>query len=182
MPSTGPDLEPLLAATAAGDREAFSQLYQATASRMLGIVMRIVKDRARAEDVLQDVYLKVWQKARSYDARYGRPVTWMATIARNRAIDLVRAQRPTTTIDEEGDEEALFRAGGQIDASLDPVELETLRICLGEIGDEDRNIILLAYYEGFSREELAERYAMPVGTVKTRLRRGLGTLRACLER
>ena len=86
------------------------------------------------------------------------------------------------SIDEEGDEEALFRAGvSQPGSGMDPVELESLRHCLGEIEPDDRNIILLAYYEGYSREELANRYAMPVGTVKTRLRRGLTTLRGCLE-
>ena len=170
-----------MAATARGDRAAFAALYERTSAKLFGIVLRILKDRSRAEDVLQDVYLKIWQRAGSYDMRQGKPVTWMAAVARNRAIDVVRAARPTQTLDEAGDEEEVFRAGGNVAGHLDPGELETLRTCLAEIEEEDRNLILLAYYEGFSREELAERFLMPVGTVKTRLRRGLQRLRGCLD-
>ena len=170
-----------MSATARGDRAAFAALYDRTHAKLFGIVLRILKDRARAEDVLQDVYLKIWQRASSYDRRYGKPVTWMAAVARNRAIDVVRAQRPTATLDEEGDEETVFQAGGNVATDLDPAEIEALRTCLSEIEEEDRNLILLAYYEGYSREELAERFAMPIGTVKTRLRRGLQRLRGCLD-
>ena len=172
----------LLAATAAGDRTAFQELYDRSSSKLFGVVLRIVRDRSRAEDVLQDVYLRIWQRAQSFDARQGRPITWMAAVARNRAIDIVRAERPTQSLGEDGDEEEVFRAGGQVATGVDPAEMETLRHCLGEIAEDDRNLILLAYYEGYSREELADRFGMPVGTVKTRLRRGLGTLRGCLER
>ena len=171
-----------MAATARGDRAAFAQLYERTSAKLFGIVLRILKDRARSEDVLQDVYLKVWRRAGSYDRRQGRPVTWLAAVARNRAIDVVRAARPTQTLDDPGDEEDVFNASEARTArDLDPGELESLRVCLGEITEEDRNLILLAYYEGYSREELAERFAMPIGTVKTRLRRGLQRLRGCLD-
>ena len=171
-----------MAATARGDRSAFATLYERTNAKLFGIVLRIVKDRQRAEDALQDVYLRIWQRAGTCDRRQGRPVTWMAAIARNRAIDLVRAARPTQTLDEAGDEEEVFRAGGHHGANgVDPGEMESLRVCLAEIEEEDRNLILLAYYEGYSREELAERFTMPVGTVKTRLRRGLQRLRGCLD-
>ena len=181
MSDTRPSLESLMSATARGDRRAFADLYERTSAKLFGIVLRILKDRARAEDALQDVYIRIWQRAGSYDRRQGKPVTWMAAVARNRAIDIVRAARPTQTLDEDGDEEDVFRAGGHRAAELDPGELESLRTCLGEIAEEDRNLILLAYYEGYSREELAERFAMPTGTVKTRLRRGLQRLRGCLD-
>jgi len=175
-------LEVLLARTAEGDRSAFRSLYDRSSAKLFGVVLRILKDRQKSEDVLQDVFVKVWQKAGSYDPGQGRPITWMATIARNRAIDIIRATRPEKTIDEPGDEEEIFRLGGQDAEHVDLAELESLRFCLGEMKDDDRNYVLLAYYEGFSREELAERFEAPVGTIKTRLRRGLLALRSCLER
>ena len=175
-------LEGLLGATAQGDREAFRTLYDRSSAKLFGIVLRILKNRQKAEDVLQDVYLKIWQRAGSYDPVQGKPITWMATIARNRAIDIIRSTRPEQTVDEPGDEEEIFKLGGQDAENVDVTELEALRFCLGEMKEDDRNYVLLAYYEGYSREELAERFESPVGTIKTRLRRGLVALRTCLER
>lgn len=180
--STAETLEHLLAATAGGDRIAFKTLYERSSAKLFGVVLRILKNRQKAEDVLQDVYLKIWQKAESYDPKQGRPITWMATIARNRAIDIVRATRPEQTVDEPGDEEEIFRLGASEGEQVDLSELEALRFCLGEMKEDDRNYVLLAYYEGYSREELAQRFESPVGTIKTRLRRGLLALRTCLER
>ena len=177
-----PTLENLLAQTAAGDRQAFRTLYDRSSAKLFGVILRILKNREKSEDVLQDVFLKIWLKAGSYDAAYGKPITWMATIARNRAIDIIRANRPSQTIDEPGDEEEIFRLGGQDAQGVDAEDLETLRLCLGEMNEDVRKYVLLAYYEGYSREELAERYQAPVGTIKTRLRRGLLALRSCLER
>ncbi len=175
-------LESLLSATASGDREAFQKLYQRSSGKLFGVLLRILKNRQMAEDALQDVYLKVWQKADAYSADKGKPISWMATIARNRAIDIVRAARPHQTIDEPGDEEEMFQLGGQVAEGVDVTELESLRFCLGEMKNDDRRYVMMAYYEGFSRDELAERFGIPVGTIKTRLRRGLLALRACLER
>ncbi|MGI9353770.1 MAG: sigma-70 family RNA polymerase sigma factor [Rhizobiaceae bacterium] len=174
-------LESLLAATAKGDREAFHELYQHSSGKLFGVLLRILKNRQMAEDALQDVYLKIWQKADAYSADKGKPISWMATIARNRAIDIVRASRPHQTVDEPGDEEEIFQLGGQAAEGVDVGELESLRFCLGEMKKDDRRYVILAYYEGFSRDELAERFEIPVGTIKTRLRRGLIALRACLE-
>ena len=175
-------LEGLLDATANGDHDAFRTLYDRSSAKLFGIVLRILKNRQKAEDVLQYVYLKIWQKAGSYDPVQGKPITWMATIARNRAIDIIRATRPEQTVEETGDEEEIFKLGGQDTENVDVTELESLRFCLGEMKEDDRNYVLLAYYEGYSREELAERFESPVGTIKTRLRRGLVALRTCLER
>ena len=180
--SSSETLEDLLGATANGDRDAFRTLYDRSSAKLFGVVLRILKNRQKAEDVLQDVYLKIWQKAGSYDPVQGRPITWMATIARNRAIDIIRSSRPEQTVDEPGDEEEIFKLGAQDAENVDVTELESLRFCLGEMKEDDRNYVLLAYYEGYSREELAERFDSPVGTIKTRLRRGLLALRACLEK
>jgi len=178
---SGETLEGLLTLTANGDRDAFKTLYDRSSAKLFGVVLRILKNRQKSEDVLQDVYLKIWQKAGSYDSVQGRPITWMATIARNRAIDIVRATRPEHSVSEPGDEEAIFQMGGQESSNVELGDLESLRFCLGEMKQDDRNYVLLAYYEGFSREELAERFSSPIGTIKTRLRRGLLALRTCLE-
>ena len=175
-------LESLLNATAKGDRDAFKTLYQRSSGKLFGVVLRILKNRQMAEDALQDVYLKIWQRAGTYSSDKGKPVSWMATIARNRAIDIVRASRPHQTIDEPGDEEEVFQLGTQNAEGVDVGELESLRFCLGEMKKDDRQYVMLAYYEGFSRDELAQQFDIPVGTIKTRLRRGLLALRACLER
>ena len=181
-PASPDSLESLLARVAGSDRGAFKQLYERSSAKLFGVILRILRNRERSEDVLQDVYLKIWQKSGSYDPAFGKPITWMSAIARNRAIDIIRATRSTRTIAEPGDEEELFRLGGDQAGGLGPDELETLRTCLGEMKDESRQYVLQAYYEGLSREELAERHQVPVGTIKTRLRRGLQSLRACLER
>jgi RNA polymerase sigma-70 factor (ECF subfamily) len=175
-------LEDLLAATADGNSEAFKTLYERSSAKLFGVILRILRNREKAEDVLQDVFLKIWQKAGTYDPSVGRPITWMATIARNRSIDIIRATRPEQTVDEPGDEEAIFQLGGQGAQDVDIEDIEALRFCLGEMKEDVRKYVLLAYYEGYSREELAERYDAPVGTIKTRLRRGLLALRSCLER
>ncbi len=180
--NTDPTLESLLAATASGDRAAFKLLYERSSAKLFGVVLRILRNQQKAEDVLQDVYIKIWQKSASYDAAQGKPITWMATIARTRAIDIIRAARPEQTVDEPGDEEEIFRLGGQSVDEVDVTDLEALRFCLGEMKEDDRNYVLLAYYEGYSRQELARRFRSPVGTIKTRLRRGLVALRACLEK
>ncbi len=182
MSQTETSLENLLAATAQGDRAQFKALYERSSAKLFGIVLRILKNRQQAEDVLQDVYLKIWRKADMYDPGQGKALTWMAAIARNRAIDIVRSTRVTQTLDEPGNEEALFEQSVRRAEDVPPEDLETLRFCLGEMTEDVRRYVLLAYYDGYSREELAERFDAPVGTIKTRLRRGLTALRACLER
>ncbi|SER22513.1 RNA polymerase, sigma subunit, ECF family [Faunimonas pinastri] len=170
----------LLEATARGEHSAFRDLYDATSSKLFGVVLRIVRDRALAEDVLQETYLKVWQKADVFSPAAGAPLTWLCTIARNRAIDRVRASdytRRTTGLDGSNDVFATLADPAQ----TDPVMLETLRLCLSRLESEARECVVLAYCSGFSREELAERFARPVGTIKTVLHRSLKLLFGCLE-
>ena len=171
----------MLERTAKADRQAFRSLYDASSAKLMGVLMRILKNREKAEDVLQEVYVKIWQKADTYDASLGRPITWMATIARNRAIDVVRATRVETTLDEPGSEESLYQMTSAATLQSPTDELESLRHCLGELAEDTREYVLLAYYQGYSREELAERYKSPIGTIKTRLRRGLLALKECLD-
>lgn len=171
-------LQALLSAIAAEDRAAFRSLYQATAPKLFGIVLRITGNRAVAEDALQDVYVKVWQKASLYRPESGQPLAWLAAIARNSALDRIRSQRVERTRDA-GDEDLLERLAA---VELGPDTREGLRQCLAELDEDERRCVILAYCSGYSREELAEQFGKPVGTIKTILYRSIRALRTCLER
>jgi len=172
-------LDALIAATAAGDRRAFGELYQRTSAKLYGVILRILPEGNRAEDVLQDVYVRIWHAAQSYDLARGRPITWLAAIARNRALDVVRqgmsaGRRRIVDIDPE-------ELAGIVDERPDSGEVAALRQCLEGLNPEHRDCIILAYVDGASREELAERFSRPVGTIKSWISRGLVALRGCLS-
>ena len=174
------ELIALIGATARGDRDAFATLYQRTAPKLFAILLRILRGKAAAEDALQDVFLKIWQNARSFSPEAGPPMGWLISVARNRAIDILRARNPA----EPGELEAtdLFaRLADLSDGEAQMSDLSALRHCLGTLEEPARNCILLAYYEGYSREELARRFDRPVGTIKTWLHRNLAILKSCLE-
>lgn len=169
----------LIERTARGDRAAFRSLYEATAPKLFGIVLRITSNRTVAEEVLQETYIKVWQNAGRYVPELGQPMAWLAAIARNRAIDRIRAER-VDRFQDAGDDNVLERlpaSGGD-----DPVARESLRVCLAELDPEAQSCVVLAYCSGYSREELAEKFGRPVGTIKTLLHRSMKLLRTCLER
>jgi RNA polymerase sigma-70 factor (ECF subfamily) len=173
-------LEDLLARVARADRIAFAELYQRTSAKLMGVALGILKDRTSAEDVLQAAYVRVWKYADAYDPTAARPITWLSTIVRNAAIDEVRrsgAGRAVLWREDEGD---------PLDLVMDPTvapapwDLEALRSCLRGLDPVHRQCILLAYYEGYSREDLSERFDRPIGTIKTWLHRGLNALKQCL--
>jgi RNA polymerase sigma-70 factor (ECF subfamily) len=171
-------LEALIAATAAGDKAAFAALYRRTAAKLYGVIVRILPQGGRAEDALQDVYTRIWHAAGSFDPRRGRPVTWLAAIARNRAVDLLRQdgsriEGRLVDIDPE-------MLGAIVDDRPGADEVAELRRCLDTLDPQHRECILLAYVEGASREELGERFGRPTGTIKSWLSRGLASLRGCL--
>lgn len=174
------DLADMLAAVADGDLDAYRVLYDRTSAKLYGVVRGVLRDEATAEEVLQEVYLRIWRNAASYSPEIARPMTWMITIARNRAIDVARQKRETTLApDEDG--------GDWLDSVADPrndteavVERESLRRCLGVLDETQRACIVAAYCGGYSREELASRFDRPVNTIKTWLQRGLTSLRNCL--
>jgi RNA polymerase sigma-70 factor (ECF subfamily) len=187
MTTAATDLTDLLAGTAAGDQRAFRALYEATSAHLFALLTRILKRRDWAEEALQDCYLKIWQKSESYEPRKGAPLTWLLTIARYRALDLLRRRRPEV-LEAEGDEDGPSLLDQAVDPTQDPLArteeregLGRLERCMEGLGGEQRSSVLLAYYEGYTHQELAARLKAPLGTVKSWVRRGLAQLRDCLE-
>jgi RNA polymerase sigma-70 factor, ECF subfamily len=171
----------LLSATAARDQRAFSDLYGASSAKLYGVIVRILRDREQANEVLQEVYLRIWQHAADYRADKGSPMTWMIAVARNQALDRRRIRRPELPLD--GIDQLDDLSGDRLNP-LDGVigaEARALGHCLGELESRQRQCVLLAYTEGYTHTELAQRFDCPLGTVKSLIRRGLLRLKECLE-
>ena len=171
-----------LVRTGIGDRSALRIVYQDTSAKLFGVLLRILNDRSEAEDVLQDVYVTVWRRAALFDPARASPITWLVAIARNRAIDRLRtytARRRTAPIEEADD--VADAAPGALDTVVRTEQQARLGTCLGELEAKTANAIRLAFYDGATYEELAERMSVPLGTMKSWIRRGLLKLRACLE-
>lgn len=173
-----------LAATAEGDQKAFQQLYAATSSQLYALLLRILRNPERAQDALQDAYVRVWQKADTYAPERGAPLTWLLSIARYRALDVLRRKRPEVAMPEEPDMMATLLEDEQALSPLEENEnqqsLDAVRQCLGTLAPQQRDSVLLAYYEGLTHQELSDRLGAPLGTVKSWIRRGLIRLRECL--
>ena len=175
-------LEDLLASTVAGDRQAFAQLYQLTAGRILAIVLRLVGNRTIAEEILQEAFLAIWRKADQYNLERGTPLAWMMTIARNKAIDRLRAEGPATRIVQNFDDSTAARISEIAETSALPAHLTgPVRQCVEALQDNYRKALLLAYYYGLSHDELASTLKSPLGTVKSWVRRGLLQLKECID-
>lgn len=173
--------EQVLAAVAGGDDAALTLLYERYRAHALAVALRVVGDRARAEDVVQDAFLAVWRRADSYVAGRGSVRTWLSSIVRNRAIDVVRGNRERPV---EGAEELLLGMHDteppvfdQVSASLDG---ELTRQALTALPSEQRHALTMAYFTGLSHSEIAARTGLPLGTVKSRVRLGLQRMRAQL--
>jgi len=179
-PGENADLVALLARVAQRDRSAFSALYAATSAKLWGVVSRILPRRDQAEDVLQDVFVKIWNRAGSYDPAKASPIAWMATIARNRAIDEIRRRSPVSIENAPQALDVADESPDPLDATQQSEDLQRLQACLQALDTERREIVLLAYYTGLSRDEIAARFGHPVGTIKTWLHRSLAQLRKCL--
>lgn len=176
-------LSAALARVGEGSQAALAEVYQRTSAKLFGICIRILGERSEAEDALQEIYVNVWRKAGSFDPAKASPITWLATLARNRSIDRKRAlgsRGASAPV-----EEALDLADDRPDAlaRLETAE-EGSRIaaCLSELEDRQNRAIRAAFYEGLSYPELASHWAVPLGTVKSWVRRGLLRLKDCLER
>jgi len=166
----------LVAAMASGDRAALATLYERHSSILLGLAMRIVRDRREAEDLLHDVFLEAWRSAKDFDPKRGRVRTWLAIRMRSRALDLQKSARVSRNAGDSG-----------LDLLVDDGEPRSpdharVRAALAEIGPDQRKVLELAYFEGLSCTEIAQRVEIPVGTVKSRVAAGLERLRMLMAR
>ena len=171
-----------LAGVARGDQAALRRVYDQTSSKLFGVCLRILKDRTEAEDVLQDVYITVWRRAGSFDSTRGvSPITWLATLARNRAIDRLRASkahlsRPIDLVAETADLSPLA------DAAVEQEQAQTrLTYCLDQLEPDHAGYVRSAFFGGHTYQSLSEAAAVPLGTMKSWIRRALLRLRACLD-
>lgn len=174
-------LDNLVAETAAGDRAAFESLYRATSARLFGTCLRVLSDRTEAEDVLQEAYVAIWHRAAQFDPGRAGALAWLSTIARNRAIDRLRARppmarAPLAVIDDMADPGTTPEHDAE--SSADRGRLER---CLEQLDERRRGLIRTAFFDGATYDELATRTGAPLGSVKSWIRRGLIQLKACLE-
>lgn len=175
-----------IARVALGDRAAFARVYQATSAHLFGVALRILKRRDVAEDVLQEAFVSVWHHAGSYQAASGQPMTWMISIARNKALDVVRsaAARHETGMPVTAEGETIDIE----DERPNPLQLLTqatdalaIRGCMEALDASHRQCLALAYYQGMSHAEVAAHMRAPLGSVKAWVRRGLERLKKCME-
>jgi RNA polymerase sigma-70 factor (ECF subfamily) len=171
----------LLRRVTAGDRAAFAELYDRTSPQLFGVALRILRQKEWAEDVLQESFVAIWQRAGDYDPAKGAAMTWLMTILRHRAIDALRrgARQPERLAEPE--EALLALVAGPADSADRGSELRALQNCLAELGTPQRDAMLMVYAYGLTQEELAARIATPLGTVKSWIRRSLERLKKCLD-
>ena len=172
----------LISGVAGGDQQALATLYDATSRTVYGLLLRILCDPSTAEEVLLDVYTQVWRQAGSYSAGRGKPMAWLTTIARSRAIDRLRRGRQEQMLTAPLDEAVRASAGAGVEESVLAGEVSSVvRAALDGLAPEQREVIELAYYGGMSHSEIAAARNLPLGTVKTRTRLGMMRLREMLK-
>jgi RNA polymerase sigma factor (sigma-70 family) len=174
------DLATALGACAAGDRAALRVIYDALSPQMLGVAIRLLRRRDLAEEALHDSFVRIWQNASSFDPARGEPRSWIFAILRHRALNILRGEARTDLVDD-------FEPFGLVSDDADPESLVSglsdagaLKRCLERLDPARRNVIVLAYVNGLSHGELAGKLGVPLGTVKSWIRRSLSSLRECL--
>jgi RNA polymerase sigma-70 factor (ECF subfamily) len=178
---TSEEIAGLIGRVAMRDRKAFVVLYRETGPKLFAICLRILKDRTEAEEALQEIYIKVWQRAAAFAVTAGTPSSWLAAIARNQAIDTLRSRKPVA--------DELDSAYDLADGDLNPEEQTVIRdegrridTCMEQLEADRAAAVRRAYVEGLSYQELAEQFGVPLNTMRTWLRRSLLKLRECMER
>ncbi|HKL64820.1 MAG TPA: sigma-70 family RNA polymerase sigma factor [Roseovarius sp.] len=179
--ATRDDIERYILRAAQGDRAAFKSLYDATSAKLLGVALRVLNDRAEAEDVLQDIYVKVWHNAARYNVNGLSPMTWLITIARNSAVDRLRKRHRSGTTEALDERIADGGAGPEAQAAA-ASERRRLDACMAELTVDRAEAVRRAYLDGETYADLAARFEVPLNTMRTWLRRSLLKLRECLSR
>ncbi|MEO9777436.1 MAG: sigma-70 family RNA polymerase sigma factor [Sedimentitalea sp.] len=175
------EIERLIAQIALGNQDAFSRLYDATSGKILAVCMRVLSERAAAEDAMQEVYVKVWKNADRYQVTGHSPMTWLITIARNTSIDRLRSRRSEDDIAVNGERIA---APGPSPEQSAIAASDSRRIvgCMDELEADKRSAISGAYLDGKSYKDLSDQFDVPLNTMRTWLRRGIAALRECMSR
>lgn len=180
-PSGGDALGSLLDRTARGDVAAFDEVYEAVAGAVLGLATRVLRNRAQAEEVAQDVLVEIWRTASRYDSARGSARGWILTVAHRRAVDRVRHEQAASERDERVAARDERRPFDEVAEAVETnLEREQVRRCMGALTEIQRESISLAFYDGYSYPEVAGLLHTPLGTIKTRMRDGLIRLRDCL--
>lgn len=181
-PVSAPDLDVLLRRVGQRDQEAFAELYDATRSRVYGMVCRVLRDRGYSEETTQDVYLQVWRTAESYDPASGSALAWLLTLAHRRAVDRVRAEQAASQRDSRYGAATVERDADHVtDAVITGEDRRRVTACLDGLTDIQRECIELAYYRGMTYVQVSERLSVNLATIKSRMRDALRGLRNCLD-
>lgn len=180
MPPTAFNPEAALIACAQGDRQALRQIYEREGGQLLGVALRIVRRRDLADEVIQEAFLQIWQKAATFDPQRGSARAWIFSIVRYRALNMLRKTSREVTVDQTILSNEPATDADLLDALSQTTDAEALRRCLEQLDPPKRNSILLAYINGYSHSQIAAQMEAPLGTVKAWIRRGLVALRECL--
>ena len=180
MESPAAEISGLIARIALRDRAAFADLYGRTSAKLFGVCLRILKDRSEAEEALQEVYVKVWQRADRYVQSGFSPISWLVAVARNHCLDILRARKPQAE-DIETALEVAEPGPNPEQSAVVRSERSRIDACLGELEVDRADAVRGAYLDGYSYEELAARFSVPLNTMRTWLRRSLIKLRECLS-
>jgi len=186
-PDRNATLAALLARTALADQRAFAELYRHTSSHLYAVALRILREPAAAEEVLQEAFVSVWHHAGGYTAAKSQPQTWLTSIVRNRCLDrLRRRDLDTVTLTRDNDEETEIDLPAEgpsaVDLMIAGADAQSVRDCVQALEGGQKQAIALAFFHGLTHAELARQLGEPLGTVKSWVRRGLDRLKQCLER
>jgi RNA polymerase sigma-70 factor (ECF subfamily) len=175
-------LEKLLAQVGLGNQNAFAEIYKVCSAKLFSVVLRILRDQALAEEVLQDGFVRIWHHASGYRSAASAPMTWMTTIMRNAALDVVRRKSHEDSVDEDGSLD-MFESDAPMPEHSVQMTSSALALenCLETLPATQRQTLVLAFFHGLSHSELADHLRQPIGTIKTWTRRGMERLKGCLE-